>query len=302
MKKFSEISLPNLGHMTAICLLAATMTACGGGSSGGSAGGDDDINGLLGGGTDDTVDFDSDGDGLSDANETLQGSDPFLADTDGDGLNDLQEFEAVTNPNLADSDGDGSSDLDEVTAGTNPNDPNDGGDIAAVPIPPEADQCTDPNSANDEWTDNCVIQRFGTFAQSSYAQGIQRILWCQSAGLQSTSSITAFSDGAFGPGTAQALRDYQTANSLVVDGIVGPATWNSLRAQLNLIDFSATINGFDTYGIIGCDATTVQFFQEVAGSGTFDANGDEVPDLLGWKMASTPGSTVQVDFSSGPAQ
>lgn len=298
MKTFSEIKLQDLGHMTAICLLAATVTACGG-SSGGSSG-TDDTQGLLGGGGTDPVD--TDGDGLSDANEAIQGSDPLIADTDGDGLDDLAEWNASTNPNLADTDGDGSSDLVEVNAGTSPTDSSDGGDTTVVVTPPTTDQCDDPNSSNDAWTDNCVVKRFGTYAQSSYAQGIQRILWCQSTSLQNASTIAAFSDGAFGPGTAQAVKDYQAANSLIDDGIVGPDTWNQLRSDLNLIAFSATTDGFDTYGIEGCDANTVQFYQEVRGTGTFDSNGTEIVDALGWTMASAPGSTVRVDFSSGPAQ
>jgi uncharacterized protein (DUF1800 family) len=85
---------------------------------------------------------DSDGDGLSNAQEFQRGSNPRNADTDGDGLLDSTESVAnalnadsdgdglsdgaevnapiPTNPNLADTDGDGVSDRDEVARGTDP--------------------------------------------------------------------------------------------------------------------------------------------------------------------------------------
>ncbi|MFM8653399.1 MAG: beta strand repeat-containing protein, partial [Verrucomicrobiota bacterium] len=75
--------------------------------------------------------LDTDGDGLSDYEESQIGTNPNLADSDGDGLNDAVEtntgvFQSVantgTNPNNPDSDGDGFNDGLEVnTYGTNPN-------------------------------------------------------------------------------------------------------------------------------------------------------------------------------------
>jgi N-acetylmuramoyl-L-alanine amidase len=37
-----------------------------------------------------------------------------------------------------------------------------------------------------------------------------------------------YPDGIFGKKTDQAVRNFQEINSLVVDGIVGPITWNIL--------------------------------------------------------------------------
>ncbi len=72
---------------------------------------------------------DTDGDGLSNANEQLLGTDINNADTDGDGLQDGEEDAnrngvidpGETNPTVSDSDGDGLSDGAEINVhGTNP--------------------------------------------------------------------------------------------------------------------------------------------------------------------------------------
>ena len=67
---------------------------------------------------------DSDGDGLSDAEESQLGTNPHNPDTDSDGLSDYYEANNGTNPLLYDSDGDGYSDGYEVSANTNPVDEN----------------------------------------------------------------------------------------------------------------------------------------------------------------------------------
>ncbi len=63
---------------------------------------------------------DSDGDGLSDADEALYGSDPNNQDSDGDGLGDAEEAELGTDPNNTDSDGDGFTDGYEIDLGSDP--------------------------------------------------------------------------------------------------------------------------------------------------------------------------------------
>lgn len=73
---------------------------------------------------------DSDGDGLSDAQEAILGTDPRNPDTDGDGLTDGEEvLKYGTNPLKRDTDGDLLSDWDEIFVyGTNPNNPDTDGD------------------------------------------------------------------------------------------------------------------------------------------------------------------------------
>ena len=49
---------------------------------------------------------------------------------------------------------------------------------------------------------------------------------------------TAGSDGIFGSDTQSAVRQFQTDNSLTVDGIVGPETWTSLQSHLTPLDLN----------------------------------------------------------------
>ncbi len=74
---------------------------------------------------------DSDGDGLTDAEEVQQyGTDPNKEDSDGDGISDADEVKGVsgfvTDPLSADTDGDGMGDGAEVDNGYDPTDPADG--------------------------------------------------------------------------------------------------------------------------------------------------------------------------------
>lgn len=65
---------------------------------------------------------DTDGDGLTDAQEALAGTDPTLADTDGDGIDDHRELTAGLDPLSSDTDGDGYPDGAEVEGGSDPAD------------------------------------------------------------------------------------------------------------------------------------------------------------------------------------
>jgi hypothetical protein len=72
-------------------------------------------------------DPDTDGDGLTDAQEAILGTDPYNIDTDGDGLTDGQEVELGTDPLVADTDGDGLDDALEI-GWTDPNSVDSDGD------------------------------------------------------------------------------------------------------------------------------------------------------------------------------
>ncbi|MFT4040217.1 MAG: thrombospondin type 3 repeat-containing protein [Thermomicrobiales bacterium] len=70
----------------------------------------------------DPYNADTDGDGLGDGDEvTVYGTEPLLADTDNDGLTDQEEVAVYfTNPFLTDTDGDGADDADELAQQTDP--------------------------------------------------------------------------------------------------------------------------------------------------------------------------------------
>ena len=82
--------------------------------------------------TDILMQTDSDGDGLTDAQEIKLGTDPFNADTDGDGYTDKQEIDSGYDPLVSggklDSDRDGLADPDEKCWGTDPHNPDTDGD------------------------------------------------------------------------------------------------------------------------------------------------------------------------------
>jgi hypothetical protein len=91
--------------------------------------------------------LDTDGDGLSDVEETEWGSDPEQADSDGDGLGDAAEKEWGTDPNNVDTDNDNLSDLAETEGGTNPTNADTDGDGAEDGF--EREYNTDPTDPAD---------------------------------------------------------------------------------------------------------------------------------------------------------
>ena len=105
-------------------------------------------------GDDDPSETDSDGDGLTDSEESENGTDPNDADSDDDGLSDGDELNVGTDPNDSDSDDDGLGDKEETIIGTDPNDADsddDGvsdGDELSLGLDPE-DADSDDDGVND---------------------------------------------------------------------------------------------------------------------------------------------------------
>jgi hypothetical protein len=116
-----------LRWIAAVCFSSVlALAACSGKAGGGGDDKPDASNpGNDDGGTPPPPDAsgpDTDGDGIPDAVELEDGTDPNDPDSDDDGLNDGRENEYGSDPNDADSDDDGLTDGEEDQIGTNPND------------------------------------------------------------------------------------------------------------------------------------------------------------------------------------
>ncbi len=119
---------------------------------------------------------DSDADGLTDGMEIdLLRTDPLAADSDGDGITDAEEMEVYrTDPNALDTDGDGYDDGVEVfTHGTNPREIDSDGDGLSDYDEIERYRC-DPNKVDsdlDEVTDGAEVQVHGTDPKNPDSDG-----------------------------------------------------------------------------------------------------------------------------------
>ena len=246
-----------------ITAMTAVLASCGGGA-GDPVDGDTPIGEL---------DLDNDGeindiDEDDDDDDIVDLLDPFT-DRDGDGLDDtsgLTEAEATVDPN-------------EVT---------------------ETDVCggengTDNNSSTSEWDDNCVIKRSsdgGQFADSFYAVGIQRVLYCEGYG--SGANYGAFADGEYGPNTELAVQAFQRDENLTDDGVVGPRTWGRLRDRVELISFGQAGSVPDTYGFTDGPCSGIAMFYQSTSVGS-----DGLSTVPGaWELArNAPNETQRVPFS-----
>ncbi|NND90035.1 MAG: peptidoglycan-binding protein [Granulosicoccus sp.] len=211
-----------------------------------------------------------------DGDTIINSEDP---DADGDDILDTED-------NFVDLDSDG---LDDITLQTEA----EANGTQFVDVSPDnvcgSEDGLDNSSENDPWNDNCVVKRFGQFADSLFAVGIQRVLFCDGYG--SGTDYTAFADGEIGPGSEAAIKAFQSAQvpPLVDDGIVGPATWGALQGRIVQLAFGQVGVTPDTWGFdTGVCADIPMFYQETSAS----------PDnsgviLGGWTLAKDQPNTDQ---------
>jgi peptidoglycan hydrolase-like protein with peptidoglycan-binding domain len=63
-----------------------------------------------------------------------------------------------------------------------------------------------------------------TIARGATGAAVRRL----QRALRRTPNLSLVVDGAFGPATEAAVREFQQGEGLAVDGVVGPATWSAL--------------------------------------------------------------------------
>mgnify|MGYP002528332683 CR=1 FL=1 len=136
---------------------------------------------------------DLDGEGVSNLDEFLNGSDPNLADTDGDGSDDSAEDANGTDPLNPDTDSDGLTDGEEATLGTDPLVVDTDGDGSDDGV--EVAMGTDPNDDQDFPVSVAIVDVDATILGLADGISITSIANAGSAGLFTTvtGNVTAFS-------------------------------------------------------------------------------------------------------------
>jgi len=239
---------------------------------------------------------DSDGDGLEDRDEALQGSDPLDPDSDGDGLLDGEDVDRGGDPTDSDTDDDGIGDaLDNCPGLANPGQEADSDcdgvldGIDNCPLVPNVDQQDlDANGVGDA----CLIRELGSLSLSASVWNVEAAnghayLAARAAGM----FVVDVSD----PSDAQHVGTIDTG---FVRGVGLDAGHAYLAATaFNAVDVSNPFIPVEVGSVAASGATET----EIVGSVAYVASG-----TLGIRTidVSTPGSPVQFDeFAlSGEAQ
>ncbi|MFK7859999.1 MAG: peptidoglycan-binding protein [Granulosicoccus sp.] len=300
------------GKYLALAALTTTLVACGG-SSGDSPtdsdgdgfprgeGPDVDEDGIL-----DVVDtdVDLDGDGIDDriADQDLDGDlipNRDDSDADGDGLLDASEEDR-----FVDLDGDGLDDETGLTEGQA------NFDVITPERPCGGETGTDAYSDTPNWDDNCLIRGSnvgGIFADSLYAAGVQRVVFCAGFGGTDGQSYSDFADGEYGPASRAATELFQASqpNPIAADALVGMGTWAKLQDSITRLsqgtvtdDAEGNATFTDVYGFDEGRCADIPLFYQ---NGTVVDN-----DVIegGWRLVknTTAGTTnnESIPFSIDP--
>ncbi|WP_016957425.1 Ig-like domain-containing protein [Catenovulum agarivorans] len=202
---------------------------------------------------------DRDNDGLSALDEYLAGTDIDLADTDGDGIDDGEELIEgedgfITNALLADSDGDGLSDFVEVTLGSSPTDSSEAdyqNAITAISVVP-----------------NNVVMTFNGIDSEVSTQ-----LTVTATVLDGTSlDVTAKSNG-----TSYQSSDLATVSFGITDGQIFGGAEGNATVTVSLFDLSVevpvTVESFQPAGIATLSFSGTAYDNDVQGDYVYIAAG-----------------------------
>jgi len=224
------------------------------------------------------------GDGTGDGSTagTLDSGDNGLTDLDLGGDDSGTETDTsagIIDPLIVDSDGNGIPDDNEG-------------------LPCKGLGGSDPGSNNATWADNCFLQ---ADINTDTAE-------LDRSPFYNSTSIDAFADGFFGPNTDTAVRAFQESEELIVDGIVGPATWGRMQELVETADASTLVLGdsdliYDAYGVAPVAADSlINCEQQTNFLGRFNTDASAVDKYEGWELSKTPGMNDPGSFSVATPQ
>jgi serine/threonine protein kinase len=254
-----------------------------------------------------TAGADTDGDGLSDAEERRLGTDPALRDTDGDGLPDGEEVGGVTDPTVADTDGDGLSDGDEKSWGSNPEVKDSDGDtlldgeevhgwakngqeVHTSPINPDTDGDGTPDNTDPD------PGQLPTPTATPDATGTAQVIAQQTASAQAAAQQTAAAQATAAAAQTAAILTAQaatvqaaTAQAATAQAATATAWAEAMNSFLgNWVNVDSNTGGMTRLIIAKVDDNTVSFHGYGACTPTDCDWGEiEVPFALGGTLVGT---------------
>ncbi|MFL5801207.1 MAG: MBG domain-containing protein, partial [Roseiflexaceae bacterium] len=200
---------------------------------------------------------DPDGDGLTNLQEYVNGTDPHDADTDNDGLNDGQEVALGTNPTNPDTDGDGLNDGQEVALGTNPTNPDT--DTDGLPDDWEVDHNLDPTNPNGDDGPNGDPDGDGIPNDDEYNNGTNpQVPNSTTYGLSPGSGSTIILNTSLGVNVTTSITMTNTSSSAIQVSSVA-LTGNSAISRTSAASFNIAANSAARIDI-RCTATSVGTF------------------------------------------